>query len=291
MVGRKKFSPVTIFSYIFFIVFAIVTIYPLWSIMVGSLTPYHDFVRMTFKLFPRNITLEAYSVFFRQEAFLVPFRNSLIYTVGGGVLSIIITTMAAYALSRKKLPGRKIIMGMFFFTMLFNGGIIPLFITMQGYGIADTLWAVIFADLVDIVFLIIMRAHFQRIPSSLEESAYLDGAGDIQIFTRIMVPLSKPTIATITLFYLVNKWSDFFNPLFLIRTPSRQVLQVTLYNIIFSGSMNTMTNSFTPIASANTTTESLRMAAIVAVTLPILIVYPFLQKHFAKGIVMGAVKE
>lgn len=291
MVGTRKNSLFTVLCYLFFICFALVTLYPIWSVLVGSLTPYNDYVKMTFKLWPENFTFEAYEIFFKQEAFLIPLKNTLIYAILGSGLSILVTTMAAYALSRKQLAGRKLFMYMFFVTMLFSGGIVPVYITMKGYNLADTIWALILVELVDVVYLIILRTQFQSIPVSIEESARLDGAGDIKILFRIMLPMAKPTLATITLFYLVYKWGDFFNPLYLIRSPENQVLQVVLYNIIHVGTQNPMKNSFSLISNSQTNTESLKMAAIIAVTFPILVVYPFLQKHFAKGVMMGSIKE
>ena len=229
-------------------------------------------------------------MFFGQEEFFKPLINSIIYTVGGTVLSMIVTTMAAYALSKKRLVGRNALMYIFFFTTLFTGGIIPVYITMKSYHLLDSLLSVILLTTVNTIYLIILRTHFMSIPADIEEAAMIDGANDFTTLFRIMLPMSKPILATLVLFYAVDKWNDFYNPLFLIRSEEHQVLQVILYNILFVGTQNPMKNQFTMISQSNVASETMRMAAVIAVTLPILLVYPFLQKHFVKGVMVGSIK-
>ena len=290
---RKKRRRITAFDvalYIFFTLVAFVMLYPLWSVLIGSLMPYNEYVTNTLKLWAPNPTLESYKVFFGQEEFFKPLINSIIYTVGGTVLSMIVTTMAAYALSKKRLVGRNALMYIFFFTTLFTGGIIPVYITMKSYHLLDSLLSVILLTTVNTIYLIILRTHFMSIPADIEEAAMIDGANDFTTLFRIMFPMSKPILATLVLFYAVDKWNDFYNPLFLIRSEEHQVLQVILYNILFVGTQNPMKNQFTMISQSNVASETMRMAAVIAVTLPILLVYPFLQKHFVKGVMVGSIK-
>ncbi|HIR51087.1 MAG TPA: carbohydrate ABC transporter permease [Candidatus Avoscillospira avicola] len=290
---RKKRRRITAFDvalYIFFTLVAFVMLYPLWSVLIGSLMPYNEYVTNTLKLWAPNPTLESYKVFFGQEEFFKPLINSIIYTVGGTVLSMIVTTMAAYALSKKRLVGRNALMYIFFFTTLFTGGIIPVYITMKSYHLLDSLLSVILLTTVNTIYLIILRTHFMSIPADIEEAAMIDGANDFTTLFRIMLPMSKPILATLVLFYAVDKWNDFYNPLFLIRSEEHQVLQVILYNILFVGTQNPMKNQFTMISQSNVASETMRMAAVIAVTLPILLVYPFLQKHFVKGVMVGSIK-
>lgn len=290
---RKKRRRITAFDvalYIFFTLVAFVMLYPLWSVLIGSLMPYNEYVTNTLKLWAPNPTPESYKVFFGQEEFFKPLINSMIYTVGGTVLSMIVTTMAAYALSKKRLVGRNALMYIFFFTTLFTGGIIPVYITMKSYHLLDSLLSVILLTTVNTIYLIILRTHFMSIPADIEEAAMIDGANDFTTLFRIMLPMSKPILATLVLFYAVDKWNDFYNPLFLIRSEEHQVLQVILYNILFVGTQNPMKNQFTMISQSNVASETMRMAAVIAVTLPILLVYPFLQKHFVKGVMVGSIK-
>lgn len=289
-IKMKKFNLFQYVNYFAFTVFALITLYPFWDVLVGSLMPYNEYVKETVKLFPVHITLESYKIFFSQEQFVGPLFNSTLYTVVGTALSIAVTTMAAYSLSKKRLIGRNIIMYVFFFTTLFSGGIVPLYLVMKSYGLVNSIWSVVLLGSINTFYLIIMRTHFAGIPDSIEESAKMDGAGDTLILFKIMLPMSKPMLATMVLFYSVDKWNDFWGPLILIRDQAKQVLQVILYLILFEGTTNPMKSSFSLISNSNTAAETLKMAAVIAVTLPILVVYPFLQKHFVKGVMLGSIK-
>ena len=288
---RKRLTLGDAVNYVVYTLFALLTLYPFWSVLVGSLMPYNEYVTQSFKLWPKTFTMESYRVFFGQEDFFVPLLNSVIYTVGGTGLSMLVTTMAAYSLSKKRLVGRKIILYFFFFTTLFTGGIVPTYITMRSYHLLDTIWSVILLTTVNTIYLIILRSHFSGIPVSIEESAKLDGARETQILFKLMLPMSKPILATLTLFYAVDKWNDFINPMYLIRSKGHQMLQVVLYDILFVGTQNSMKPSFTLMSNSNVSAETMKMAAVIAVTLPILCVYPFLQKHFVKGVMIGSIKE
>ncbi len=290
MPGHKKVRVFDVLLYAFFILLAFIMLYPFWTVLMGSIMPYNDYAASTLKLIPTHITLEAYKVFFSQEDFLVPLGNSLLFTVGGTIISMVVTIMAAYALSKKRLVGRNVIMYLFFFTTMFAGGTVPTYITMKSYGLLDSVWGLIFLTVVNTIYMIILRTHFSSIPQEIEDAAMVDGAGDFRILSTIMVPMSKPVLATLTLFYAVDKWGEYFSPLYLIRSDSKQVLQVVLYNILFVGTSNPMKNQFTLISQTTVNAESMRMAAVIAVTLPILFVYPFLQKHFTKGVMVGSVK-
>lgn len=290
MVRRRKFNAFDVFLYLFFALIAFIMLYPFWTVLMGALMPYNEYAMSTLKLWPTSITFEAFRVFFTQEDFLVPLGNSLIYTVCGTAISMAVTIMAAYALSKKRLPGRNAIMYLFFFTTMFAGGIVPTYISMKSYGLLDSIWGVVLLTTVNTIYMIILRTHFQSIPNEIEEAAMIDGAGDIRTLAEIMLPMSKPVLASITLFYAVDKWNDYFNPLYLIRSNDQQVLQVVLYNILFVGTQDPMKNQFTVLAQTDVVADSMRMAAVIAVTVPILLVYPFLQKHFVKGVMVGSVK-
>lgn len=287
---RRKITGFDVGLYAFFILVSFVMLYPFWTVLMGSLMPYNEYTVDVWKFWADNPTLEAYKVFFQQEDFFRPLINSIIYTVGGTVLSMTITTMAAYALSKKRLLGRGVIMYIFFFTTMFTGGIVPTYITLKSYDLLNKLLGVILLTTVNTIYLIILRTHFSGIPEEIEEAAVIDGANDFTILTKIMLPMSKPTLATLTLFYAVDKWNEFYYPLSLIRPDDQQVLQVVLYNILYVGTQNPMKNQFATMVQSNVQPETLKMAAVIVVTLPILLVYPFLQKHFVKGVMVGSVK-
>lgn len=288
--NRRRITAFDVFLYTFFVLIAFIMLYPFWIVLTGSLMPYNEYTMNVWKFWAHNPTLEAYKVFFQQEDFFRPLINSVIYTVGGTALSMLVTTMAAYALSKKRLLGRNAIMYVFFFTTMFTGGIVPTYITMKSYHLLDKLLGVLLLTAVNTIYLIILRTHFSSIPEEIEEAAVIDGANDFTILTRIMIPMSKPTLATIILFYAVDKWNEFYTPLTMIRSDAQQVLQVVLYNILYTGTQNPMKNQFATMVQSNVQPETLKMAAVIVVTLPILLVYPFLQKYFVKGVMVGSVK-
>lgn len=288
--NRRRITAFDVFLYTFFVLIAFIMLYPFWIVLTGSLMPYNEYTMNVWKFWAHNPTLEAYKVFFQQEDFFRPLINSVIYTVGGTALSMLVTTMTAYALSKKRLLGRNAIMYVFFFTTMFTGGIVPTYITMKSYHLLDKLLGVLLLTAVNTIYLIILRTHFSSIPEEIEEAAVIDGANDFTILTRIMIPMSKPTLATIILFYAVDKWNEFYTPLTMIRSDAQQVLQVVLYNILYTGTQNPMKNQFATMVQSNVQPETLKMAAVIVVTLPILLVYPFLQKYFVKGVMVGSVK-
>ncbi len=248
--------------------------------------PLSDYVKAPIKLLPTNFTTEAYTMLVEEKDMLTPFVNSIFVTVVGTFLSLCVISSAAYALSRNYLYGRGFLMKLVLIPMLFSGGLIPTYMTMRTLGLLDSLWISIFLPLVSSYYLILMRSYFQGIPDSLEESAKIDGASDFRVFTDIILPVAKPIIATITLFVAVDRWNDVYNNLMFVLAEEKRVLPVVIYRMISTqsdpASQGIMVTGVAP--------QTQRMAAIVMTTLPILIVYPFLQRHFAKGVMIGSVK-
>ena len=241
-------------------------------------------------LLPRNPTLETYKTIVRGELFMY-MRNTIVYTVVGTVINLVMSCLCAYPLARKTFSGRKFFTMLVTFTMFFSGGMIPLYLTVKQFGMMDTIWALVLPGAISTYNMIVIRTAFQSIPDSLIESAQLDGANDLIILWKIVVPLSKATLATMLLFYAVTHWNSYFDAMLYINKKEMYPLQIMLRNMLIGG----LFNEETAIAGANAdsfavTDATLRSAAIIVTTLPILVVYPFVQRYFVKGVMIGGVK-
>jgi putative aldouronate transport system permease protein len=244
---------------------------------------------ISLSIIPQTVSTEAYRKVIRNEYILRGFVNTLRRLIVGTPLTLLVTIMAAYTLSKRTFPHRTFWTGFFVFTMFFNGGLIPDYLLVRSLRINDTLFALVFPRLVDTFNLLIMRNYFMSIPESLEESAKIDGAGHFRCLFLIMLPLSTPIIATIALWTMVNHWSWWFDCLIYITTPAKMVLQVVMRRIVLEGTMQMMDQSgFLDENYVNS--ESLKAAVIMVTTIPIVCIYPFLQKYFVKGILVGSLK-
>ena len=239
-------------------------------------------------LFPIEPQLAAYRDILHRGQIWVAMRVTVLVTFLGSSIGLILTILAAYALSKKKLKGRTWINGMILFTMYFSGGIIPTFLVVKDLGMFDHLTSLYIPSAMNVFNFIVMRTFFQQIPESLEEAAHLDGASDVKILTKIILPLSLPIIATIGLFYSVAYWNDYFNALIYIQSPDKYTLQLRLRSLLFADELGAA--GATEGIGNQVMAESLKMACIVVGTMPILIVYPWLQKYFVKGVMLGSVK-
>lgn len=255
-----------------------------------AFTPYHELMRKGgVILWPRKITLEYFNFIFGSHSpILKAYANSAVITLLGTAASLFVTILTAYPLSKKYLPGRNIIMAIFFFTMLFHGGLIPTYMVVRGVKLIDKIGALILPSLMMINYIIILRTFFTSIPESLEESAKIDGCSDIGILFKIVIPLSLPAIATFALFYAVARWNSWFDVLIYINDRSKYTLQIVLREILLLSQVTELTSetafeNMPPLLS-------LQMATTVVAILPMMILYPFLQKYFVKGIMIGAVK-
>lgn len=241
-----------------------------------------------FLLVPTHFTFDAYRYIFSTDTILSSMLISVVVTVGGTLWSMLISVMTAYGLSRKDLAGRRQIMFLFVFTMLFNGGMIPTFLVVKETGLLDSLLSLIVPATISVFNMIILRTFFQGLPEGLEESAKIDGCHDFGILFRIVIPCSMPAIATISLFYAVTYWNTYMHAILYISDASKWPVQVLLRQIVVLASglnYDTAVYQDTPPPA-----QSVKMAVIVVATLPVLLVYPFLQKHFTKGALIGSIK-
>ena len=285
--SRKAFQG---FNYIFLFLLMLVCLYPLYLQLITSVSHGLEVMKGGITFLPRNVTFSTYKTLVRGELFMY-MKNTIVYTVVGTAVNLLMSCLCAYPLARKTFSGRKFFTIMVTITLFFSGGMIPMYLTVKQFGLMDTMWALILPGAISTYNMIIIRTAFQSIPESLIESAQLDGANDMVILWRIVVPLSKATLATMLLFYAVSHWNSYFDAMLYINKKELYPLQIMLRNMLIGG----LFNEETAIAGASAdsfavTDATLRSAAIIVTTLPILIVYPFVQRYFVKGVMIGSVK-
>jgi putative aldouronate transport system permease protein len=277
-------------NYALFTLLSLMMLYPFWHQLMMSLSNVHAAAAGGVFLWPKNFSLSTYQTVLRSRSILSGFRVSAIVTVCGTLTGTLITAMLAYPLSKIHLRGNAFFMFVIVFTMLFNGGMIPNYMLIRDLKMQDTLFALILPNLAGAFNIIIMRSFFASLPSSLEESAKIDGANDVLVFFRIIAPLSMATVATIALFTAVMYWNDFFSTVLYITTKSKWSMQAELRNLLMNTSQ-AMRDSGVEVTTSLTISENtVKAASIIVTTTPILIVYPFLQKYFVKGVMIGSIK-
>lgn len=269
--------------------FTVATLYPFTYIAAVSFSSGFAAAAGKVVATPIGFTLEAYKFILSDPMFWISYRNTFIYTIGGTILSLIIIIPGAYALSRPQLKGRRFFNLFIAFTMWFNAGLIPFFLNMRDLGLLDSMIGIIIAFALNAFNIILLRNFFEAIPQSFEEAARMDGANDFQVLWKVYVPLSKPAIATITLFCIVARWNGFFWAMVLLQSEEKIPLQVFLRHTI-SNLADTEEFAINVIDAAYSA-ETVTAAIIVCSIIPVLIVYPFIQKYFEKGILLGGVKE
>lgn len=265
----------------------LITLYPFWYVLVGSVSSIGHLVKNGFVLWPDGLHWDAYAQVFRNNLIPTAYRNTLIVTLGGTALSMVLSIMGAYALSLKHLPGRKAITMFFVFTMLFSGGLVPTYLVVSGLGLIDSLWALILPGCVSTYNMVLLRNFFQSVPEDLYEAASIDGETMLGYLVKILLPLSGAAIATVTLFYAVGYWNDYFKSLIYIRDNQLWPMQTVLRQVLQTEQFNTMMYDD---SAQNLAAETLKDAMIVISVLPILCVYPFVQRYFVKGVMVGSLK-
>lgn len=282
---------VQVLIYIFIGAFAIACVVPFIYVFAGSFATEKELTERPFFLIPHEFSLNAYRYVTKTGDVFFGLKNSLIVTAVGVVINMFFTTTFAYPLSRPYLRGRNGFINIVIITMLFGGGMIPAYLLVSSLNLLDTYWALWLPGAISAFNFIIVKNYFQGLPMELEEAAKIDGSSDIGIFTRIILPLSKPVLASVSLFYMVGHWNSYFSAMLYIRDQDKEVVQIVLRRIAFlAGGINT---DGTPIdygLMGAPPEKAVRMAITVVATVPILIVYPFIQKYFTKGVMVGAVK-
>ena len=263
------------------------TLYPFYYTLIASISNGSEVIRGKVIFWPVGVTLEAYKRIPSIANFFLSYGNTIFYTAFGAGISIIVMSMGAYALSRTRLKGRRVFGFLISLTLWFKAGIIPVYLNMDSLNLLDTRIGILLGFACNAFYIIIMRTYFEGIPVELEEVARLDGLGNFGIFTKIMVPLSKPMFATIALYCAVNRWNGYFWSMILLKDIKKAPLQVLQKKIIVENQMMSALDSSTGF---DFTRETLVYAIIVVSIIPIILVYPFVQKYFVKGLTVGAVK-
>ncbi|MGO4343995.1 carbohydrate ABC transporter permease [Paenibacillus sp. MCAF9] len=281
-----------IILYTFLGLSSLIALFPLWYEVAASFSSSRAITAGEVMLWPIEFNLHAYDRLFDDGQILIGLRNTVLITVVGTALNMIMTILAAYPLSRRRLMGRSGLLMFVTFTMLFVSGIIPSFILVKSLGLMDTYWALWLPGLVSTYNMFVMKTFMEGLPDEIEESAAMDGAGDWRVLMQIMLPLCKPIIASLSLFYAVGWWNSYFSVLLYITKTTSQSLMVKLYQMInqVDASLLNNTGGSEGAGQILLTPEGIKAAAIVIAVTPILCVYPFLQKHFVKGVLIGSVK-
>lgn len=285
--GEKIFY---IINYIFLAFCMFVTIFPLLSILAKSLSSTRAIESGEVFLWPVETNLKAYQSLISDGQLLRSMWNTVVITLIGTALNMLFTTMGAYVLSKKRLVGGKFLLRMVVFTMMFSGGVIPNFLLVKSLGMINTYGALWLPGLVQVYNLIVMRTFFMGLPDSLEEAAKIDGAGDITVFVKIVLPLSLASLATVSLFYAVSWWNEYFNGMIYISKSTLMPLQVKLRQMITAVDSSLLQEGMNEDMSEKLAEDAIQAAAMIISTVPMLCVYPFLQKYFVKGVMIGAVK-
>lgn len=280
-----------VLNYTFFTLLGVTTLLPFVNLLAKSLSSESAVVSGNVNLLPVGLQLGTYRFVLQDAAFLNAFRVSVTLTLVGTALSLFLTTITAYPLSKTRLRGRKWLLLMFIFTMLFSGGLIPTYLLMHDLHLVNTLPVLFLPAMVNVYNMLIIKNYFEGLPDSLEESAKIDGAGHFRILFFIYVPLSLPVLATIALFFAVYFWNDYFNAMIYITNPSLKPMQLFLKELLAASSDFIRNAALNADEAMNTSPQSIQAASIIIATVPILLVYPFLQKYFVKGVLVGSVKE
>ncbi len=284
---KRRLGIFDILNYAVMVLLALVILFPFYNAIIISFLSEKELANFN-GIWPGSLTLDAYKVILNDKWVFNGYKNSILITALGTIYTLFITATCAYGFSRTHIMGKSLIFKIFVFTMFFGGGMIPSYILIKDLGLMNKLLALILPSGMSVYYMLLMRAFFINIPSGIKEAAMLDGAGEWTILFRIILPLSKPIIATVALFVMVDYWNAWFNAMLYIKSADKRPLQLALREIINSGAS---TSSLLLQNIEKLSTQSYTMASVVVTMLPIMCVYPFLQKYFVKGIMIGGVKE
>ena len=280
-----------VINYAIMILLVIITLYPCYYVVVASVSdPTRIYEGSGMLLYPKGFSIAAYKNVLAYRPLWMGYLNTLFYVGVGGFLSVIVTIMAAFGLTRRDLPFKNFLSMAIVFTMYFSGGLIPTYLVVKGLGLLNTRWALVLPTMVTTYNLIITMSYFRGLPYELEEAAKIDGASDYRILLQVMIPLAKPIIAVIALYYMVAIWNSYFNAMIYLTDRDLYPLQLILREILIQGDTASVGGAAAQAGDVQSYAENLKFAVIVVSTIPILCVYPFIQRYFVKGVTIGAVK-
>lgn len=285
---RSRLFDAAVVCFLFLVI--VVTLYPFLHIAAVSLSDSRAVSQHRVSWYPVGINWNAYRAVLGNPAIWTGYFNTILYTIAGTFINMLMTTLTAYALSKKALYGRRFFSAMFVFTMFFSGGMIPNYIIVKNLGLIDTMWSVILPPALSTYNMIIMKTYFEGFSEELEDAAKIDGCSPLGVLTRIILPVSSPIMLTIGLYYAVFHWNSYFHPMLYLQTKSKFPLQVFLQQILISGETAFANASSSIDSSQLLVSDSVKYATIIVAVLPIILVYPFIQKYFTKGALTGSVK-
>jgi putative aldouronate transport system permease protein len=268
---------------------ALITVLPLLYVLAGSFATESEISSRPFFLWPEKLVTDTYHYIFSTDTFVRALLTTVAVTAVGTVVQLFLTLTMAYPLAKRFLPGRALVLNLVIFTLVFSGGMIPTYLVVRDLGLLDSYWALILPLAINPFYLIVVKSFFQELPETLEEAARIDGCNELNVFLRIVLPLSKPIIATFSLFYAVGIWNDYMSPLLYIDDSKKWTLQMIVRQLTAANADSA--NVLQQLETVTFPEQGLKFAVVVVATLPILFFYPFLQKHFAKGVLIGSVKE
>ena len=276
--------------YMVLTIITLVALYPIWHVIMASFSNGDQLMRYTGGVFwPIGFSTRAYEVVLKNPSIYTGYMNTIFYVAVGTIINLILTTLGAYALSRKNFLWRNPVMMMITITMFFSGGMIPTYLLIEKIHLVDSRWSLILPGAISAYNLILMRTSFASVPDAMEESAKIEGANDFQILFRIYLPVSKAVVAVMVLYYAVSHWNGWFSAVLYLRTRSKYPLQLLLREILIENTMDSMKENIA-MEDLDTISDTIKDATIMVSSLPIMLFYPFLQKYFVKGVMIGAVK-
>jgi len=278
------------FNIVFLVCIGVITLYPFWHVLVGSIIPYEETLKSSFNIFPRKISFEAYQYVFSKDTLIRSMLITIFITVTGAIYQLFITAITAYPLIKKDLPGRTAIFLFIIFTMFFGGGLIPYYLLIKNLGFVNNLAVMIIPAAFSTYNMIVLKTFFQNLPIELEESAKMDGAGYMKIFFWIILPLSVPALATIGLFIAVGQWNNWYTAMLFLNEKKLWPIAMVLRDILINNNTE-LTRGGSYVSKEFMLEDSIKNAVVMVSVIPILIVYPFIQKHFVKGVMIGSIKS
>ena len=278
--GEKVFDA---FIYIILAVCFLIWLFPLLYVVLASVTPYKDVVKASLVIIPSEITMEGYRFIIDNSNMVQAFGNTTFITVVGTIMSMVVSILMAFPLSKKDLPGRGVILKLLVFTMYFSGGLIPTYMVVKNLGLTNTIWSMIIPGAISTYNLLLIKSYFESMPSGLLDAALIDGCSPMRTLVQIVLPLSLPVLMSVTLFYMVGYWNTYYSYIIYCYDMDLRPLQVVLRDIISKATGETESEGYIP-------TITVQMSAIVFACIPIICVYPFIQKYFTKGVMLGAIK-
>ncbi len=267
-----------------------VMLYPIYYMAIVSISNGTSVARGEVGFLPVKVTWKAYEIIFSDAPIVTAYKNTIVYTALGVFINLLMTSLCAYPLSRKEFYGKTFFSLFVVFTMFFDGGMIPRFLVVNGLGMLDTMWAIVIPTAINVFYMMMMRTFFQAIPEALHESAFIDGANDWTVFRKVVIPLSAPLLATMTLFYAVSHWNSYFPALIYLNDNTLYPIQIILRNIVIQGDVASQSTETNGVMGTLVVDQNIKYAVVIIAILPILLLYPFLQKYFVKGAMVGSLK-